>query len=190
MATRCFRRGVVGLVAIAFAFDNLAKVFVGPKIPKTPKNMEKKSCTLRQALSREEMLLSGEGVRLMSGLTAVKQEDMYVNTAIALAGIAFFGYMSYVFWTRIAFGKPFGTLEPVIIPKPEDAFAPKKKRPVGIKGKVSIGMDPDTNRGRKELGLDALIFAYLMFASAAAMLVFGAAAAYYPILSGQIAMGS
>ena len=185
MATRCFRPGV-GLIAI-IAFVNLANlVFVGPK---TPKNTEK---TLRRALSREEMLLSGEGVRVMSGLTAVKQEDMYVNTAIALAGIAFFGYMSYVFWTRIAFGKPFGTLEPVIIPKPEDAFAPKKKkkRPVGIKGKVSIGMDPDTNRGRKELGLDALIFAYLMFASAAAMLVFGAAAAYYPILSGQIAMGS
>eukprot|EP00490_Sorites_sp_Unknown_P030249 CAMPEP_0114681972 /NCGR_PEP_ID=MMETSP0191-20121206/55994_1 /TAXON_ID=126664 /ORGANISM="Sorites sp." /LENGTH=38 /DNA_ID= /DNA_START= /DNA_END= /DNA_ORIENTATION= len=38
-------------------------------------------------------------------------------------------------------------------------------------------MDPDTNRGRKELGLDALIFAYIMFASAAAMLVFGAVAA-------------
>jgi hypothetical protein len=29
-----------------------------------------------------------------------------------------------------------------------------------------------------------------MFASAAAMLVFGLAAAYYPIMSGQIAMGS
>ena len=141
--------------------------------------------------SREEMLLTGEGVRVMTGLTAVKQEDMYANTAIALAGVAFFAYMSYVFWTRIAFGKPFGTAEPVIIPKPEDAFAaPKKKRPVGIKGKVSIGMDADTNRGRKVLGLDALIFAYIMFASAAAMLVFGVAAAYYPILSGQIAMGS
>ena len=140
--------------------------------------------------SREEMLLSGEGVRMMSGLTAVKQEDMYVNTAIALAGVAFFAYMSYVFWTRIAFGKPFGTAEPVIIPKPDEAFAPKKKRPVGIKGKISIGMDADTNRGRKVLGLDALIFAYIMFASAAAMLVFGAVAAYYPIMSGQIAMGS
>eukprot|EP00438_Fugacium_kawagutii_P013484 Skav208877 [mRNA] locus=scaffold270:161318:161743:- [translate_table: standard] len=141
------------------------------------------------------MLLSGEGVRVMSGLTAVKQENMYANTAIALAGVAFFAYMSYVFWTRIAFGKPFGTLEPVIIPKPEEAFAPKapkekKQRPVGIKGKVSIGMDPDTNRGRKVLGLDALIFAYLMFASAAAMLIFGVAAAYYPIISGQVAMGS
>lgn len=140
--------------------------------------------------SREEMLLTGEGVRVMTGLTAVKQEDMYANTAIALAGVAFFAYMSYVFWTRIAFGKPFGTAEPVIIPKPEDAFAPKKKRPVGIKGKVSIGLDSDTNRGRKVLGLDALIFAYIMFASAAAMLVFGLAATYYPIMSGQIAMGS
>lgn len=149
---------------------------------------------IRTHASREEMLLSGEGVRVMSGF-AVKQEDMYANTAIALAGVAFFAYMSYVFWTRIAFGKPFGTLEPVIIPKPEEAFAPKdpkvkKPRPVGIKGKISIGMDPDTNRGRKVLGLDALIFAYLMFASAAAMLIFGVAAAYYPIISGQVAMGS
>ena len=40
--------------------------------------------------SREEMLLTGEGVRVMTGLTAVKQEDMYANTAIALAGVAFF----------------------------------------------------------------------------------------------------
>ena len=109
-----------------------------------------------------------------------------VNSFICLCGVAFFGYMSYQFWTRIAFGKPFGTAEPVIIPKPEEAF--KAKRAVGIKGKISIGMDADSNRGRKVLGLDALIFAYLMFAAAAAMLVFGFLAAYYPIYSGQVAM--
>ena len=63
-----------------------------------------------------------------------------------------------------------------------------KRRAVGIEGKVSIGLDADTNRGRKVLGLDALIFAYLMFAAALCMLVFGAVAAYYPLLSGQVQM--
>ena len=83
----------------------------------------------------------------------------------------------------------------MVIQKPEVVFKElqdqsrgKRKRPVGIEGKVSIGMDADTNRGRKVLGLDALIFAYLMFASAFFMLVFGAAAAYYPLLSGQVQM--
>ncbi|CAK8994431.1 Uncharacterized protein SCF082_LOCUS3943 [Durusdinium trenchii] len=145
---------------------------------------------LLRHVSREEFLLSGEGMQKVSSLTAVNTDDMVRNTGIALAGVVFFLYMSYVFWTRIAFGKPFGTAEPVIIPKPEDAFAPKKKRSVGIKDQVSIGLDADSNRGRRVLGLDALIFAYIMFAAAAAMLVFGVVAAYYPIYSGQVAMSS
>ena len=74
----------------------------------------------------------------------------------------------------------------MVIQKPDEVFRElqeksksikslkrKRPRPVGIEGQVSIGMDADTNRGRKVLGLDALIFAYLIFASAAGMLVPG-----------------
>ncbi|CAE7233850.1 unnamed protein product [Symbiodinium sp. CCMP2592] len=150
---------------------------------------------LQRRVSREEMLLSGEGAKVIEALPTVRQEELPLNTSIALAGIALFGYMSYQFWTRIAFGKAFGTADPVVIQKPEEVFKElqdqskgKRQRPVGIEGKVSIGMDADTNRGRKVLGLDALIFAYLMFASAFFMLLFGAAAAYYPLLSGQVQM--
>ncbi|CAJ1455601.1 unnamed protein product [Effrenium voratum] len=130
------------------------------------------------------MLLSGQGIAVLSNLE-VKQEGMFLNTVIALAGVLLFLYMSYEFWTRIAFGRPFGTADPVVIVKPQDAFA---KKAVGIKGKLSIGKDANSNRGRRVLGLDALIFAYIMFAAAAAMLIFGVAAAYYPIYSGQVAM--
>ena len=178
------RRAVWFSTAVAIYFR--AATFVG-----TSSSSEWRVSRVPRRLSREELLLSGEGMALTSDLPAVKPENMLLNSAIALAGVLFFLYMSYEFWTRIAFGKPFGTAEPVIIPKPEGAFAPeKKKKPVGIKGKVSIGMDADTNRGRRVLGLDALIFAYIMFAAAAAMLVFGVIAAYYPIYSGQVAMSS
>ena len=36
---------------------------------------------------------------VIEALPAVRQEDMILNSIIALAGIALFGYMSYQFWT-------------------------------------------------------------------------------------------
>eukprot|EP00971_Amphidinium_carterae_P183194 3635511-Amphidinium_carterae.1 len=48
----------------------------------------------------------------------------------------------------------------------QDVKSQKPVRPVGKKDKVTIGdiagMDADTNRGRVELGTDALIFAYIL----------------------------
>ena len=64
---------------------------------------------LQRRVSREEMLLSGEGAKVIEALPTVRQEELPLNTSIALAGIALFGYMSYQFWTRIAFGKAFGS---------------------------------------------------------------------------------
>ncbi|CAE7229738.1 hypothetical protein AK812_SmicGene38351 [Symbiodinium microadriaticum] len=187
-------RRLVLLALMGLAKTSFGPSFVGPRHPK-PFSRCKKPASLQRSVSREEMLLSGEGAKVIEALPTVRQEDLPLNTSIALATIAMFGYMSYQFWTRIAFGKAFGTADPVVIQKPEVVFKElqdqsrgKRKRPVGIEGKVSIGMDADTNRGRKVLGLDALIFAYLMFASAFFMLVFGAAAAYYPLLSGQVQM--
>lgn len=64
---------------------------------------------------------------------------------------------------------------------------PKKQRPIGRKDRMTIGMDADTNRNRRTLGLDALLFAYfLMFLAAATVGVSGYAV--LPLLTGQIAV--
>ena len=82
--------------------------YVAGSRPSSSRRSRRPSSLRELRVSREEMLLSGEGTKLIEALPAVRQEDMLQNTSIALAGIALFGYMSYQFWTRIAFGKAFG----------------------------------------------------------------------------------
>jgi len=101
--------------------------------------------------------------------------DALLNTAVFIASTIPFLYATWEFWRRIAFGQQFGTGDdPVVFPKPGEEKQPlvvkestiQKPRAIGKEGKLTIGMDADTNRGRRVLGQDALIFAYfLMFAA-------------------------
>eukprot|EP00929_Paragymnodinium_shiwhaense_P037819 TRINITY_DN20080_c0_g1_i1.p1 TRINITY_DN20080_c0_g1~~TRINITY_DN20080_c0_g1_i1.p1 ORF type:complete len:277 (-),score=58.48 TRINITY_DN20080_c0_g1_i1:304-1065(-) len=68
-----------------------------------------------------------------------------------------------------------------------EADGKRKKRPIGKKDQMTIGMDADTNRNRRTLGLDALLFAYfLMFLAAGTVAVSGVAV--MPLLTGQVAV--
>ena len=101
------RRRLV-LVLLGVAGTSFGPSFVG--LGGGPKLFRRcRSASLQRSVSREEMLLSGEGAKVIEALPTVRQEELPLNTSIALAGIALFGYMSYQFWTRIAFGKAFGT---------------------------------------------------------------------------------
>ena len=99
------------LALMGLAKTSFGPSFVGPRHPK-PFSRCKKPASLQRSVSREEMLLSGEGAKVIEALPTVRQEDLPLNTSIALATIAMFGYMSYQFWTRIAFGKAFGSPAP------------------------------------------------------------------------------
>mmetsp|Transcript_12991 Transcript_12991/g.29480 ORF Transcript_12991/g.29480 Transcript_12991/m.29480 type:complete len:196 (-) Transcript_12991:187-774(-) len=125
---------------------------------------------------------------MLMELTPLRKEDIALNTVVFLGMCVPFLYAAFEFWRRIAFGQSFGTGDEVVVfPKAlaEDVKSQKPVRPVGKKDKVTIGMDADTNRGRVELGTDALIFAYiLMFLAAGVVLV--SLAALVPIFSGQV----
>ena len=70
---------------------------------------------------------------------------------VFVAGIIPFGWATIEFWRRIAVGESFGT---------------------GSDSIVIIGEDsnPDSSRGRRVLGKDALVVAYILFGIAAAVL--------------------
>lgn len=125
-------------------------------------------------------------------LTPITEGDLLLNTVVFIASSVPFLYAAWEFWRRIAFGQPFGTgTDPVVFPKPgeEDPLIIKEAPsrtvgPLGKDGKLTIGMDADTNRGRRVLGQDALLFAYLlMFLAAASVAVAGVAV--YPVLISQ-----
>lgn len=71
---------------------------------------------------------------------------------VFVAGIIPFGWATIEFWRRIAVGESFGTGSDSIV--------------------ISIGEDsnPDSSRGRRVLGKDALVVAYILFGIAAAVL--------------------
>jgi len=156
---------------------------------------------------REDLLTQGLGVGgtalsstdLSGELSPISQGDVYLNTAVFIAFCVPFLYASWEFWRRIAFGQPFGTGEDqIVFEQPGEGGPPplimteaagRKVRPVGKVGKVTIGMDSDTNRGRMVLGQDALWVAYaLMFLAAASVAVAGVMV--YPVFSGQVPMRS
>mmetsp|Transcript_70890 Transcript_70890/g.132606 ORF Transcript_70890/g.132606 Transcript_70890/m.132606 type:complete len:199 (+) Transcript_70890:52-648(+) len=131
---------------------------------------------------------------LLVELTPLRKEDIALNSVVFLGMCVPFLYAAFEFWRRIAFGQSFGTGDEVVVfPKglreevADGLEEGKRARPIGKAGKVTIGMDADTNRGRVELGTDALIFAYiLMFLAAGVVLV--SLAALGPIFSGQVAV--
>lgn len=106
-----------------------------------------------------------------------------LNAVALLAGSIPFLYAAWEFWRRIAFGQQFGTGDdPVVFSKPGDPLIVKeaqvKPKKIGRQGKITIGMDPDTNRGRQTLGIDALGFAYVLMFFAASGVIASAIAAY------------
>mmetsp|Transcript_62997 Transcript_62997/g.136783 ORF Transcript_62997/g.136783 Transcript_62997/m.136783 type:complete len:251 (+) Transcript_62997:52-804(+) len=140
--------------------------------------------------------------QVVTELSPITKDDLLFNSVIFLACCVPFAYATYEFWRRIAFGQEFGTGEDsIVFATPEDEEAArkvleakrqegsgeKKRRPVGKEGKVTIGMDPETNRGRQVMGPDALYAAYgLMVIAALSMVMAGNA--MMPILTGQVAV--
>jgi hypothetical protein len=72
----------------------------------------------------------------------LKSSDFWVF----LAGIFPFAWATVEFWRRIAFGEPFGTSADSVV--------------------IGIDDSPQDSRGRRVLGKDALITAYILFALA------------------------
>jgi len=164
--------------------------FVVPQTPKVPRPdaTHQSSVTLR--VSGDFPVSSSDLVEL----SPLRREDVMLNTVVFLAFTIPFLYAAWEFWRRIAFGQQFGTGDdPVVFPKAGEEeqpmiiseAPPKKNRPVGKKDKVTIGMDADTNRGRRVLGQDALGFAYFLMAGAA-FIVLVAGVVVYPVFSGQV----
>lgn len=123
----------------------------------------------------------------VSELPPLEQGDLFLNLLVFLAFCIPFFAAAKEFWQRIAFGQQFGTGDdPVVFPRPDGKElpdAPKQQRRIGKDGKVTIGMDADTNRGRRVLTEDALNFAYfLMFLCGASIM--GALAGAYMAISG------
>lgn len=140
--------------------------------------------------NREELLVQAAAISAAE-ITPLSKGDALLNTAVFFAGTIPFLYATWEFWRRIAFGQQFGTGDdPVVFPKPGEEKQPliveeartKKPRKIGKDGQLTIGMDADTNRGRRVLGQDALLFAYfLMFAAASTAVISGVAV--WPSLS-------
>ncbi|CAK0890793.1 unnamed protein product [Prorocentrum cordatum] len=128
--------------------------------------------TTRKA-TREELVLQNAAKFAESGaqVSPLREGDLLLNTAVFLVFSVPFLYASWEFWRRIAFGQEFGTGDDRIVfakfedqgsPGAEGAAPPMKPRPIGRKGKVTIGPDMDSNRGRQTLSSDALAFAYFL----------------------------
>ena len=69
---------------------------------------------------------------------------------VFVAGIIPFGWATIEFWRRIAVGESFGTGSDSVI--------------------IGEDSNPDSSRGRRVLGKDALVVAYILFGVAAAVL--------------------
>eukprot|EP00933_Yihiella_yeosuensis_P040990 TRINITY_DN35422_c0_g1_i1.p1 TRINITY_DN35422_c0_g1~~TRINITY_DN35422_c0_g1_i1.p1 ORF type:complete len:223 (+),score=33.20 TRINITY_DN35422_c0_g1_i1:81-749(+) len=145
---------------------------------------------------REEMIAAGGGNLIpIEDLQPLSRGDLYLNTVVFILFCVPFLYAAWEFWRRIAFGQSFGTGDvQVVFPKPgegpdpltvKQAPPPKKQRPVGKPGKVTIGMDSDTNRGRMVMGQDSLALAYILTGLAGGSIVWAAWVAW-PAFSGQV----
>eukprot|EP00443_Scrippsiella_acuminata_P072987 CAMPEP_0115477414 /NCGR_PEP_ID=MMETSP0271-20121206/55659_1 /TAXON_ID=71861 /ORGANISM="Scrippsiella trochoidea, Strain CCMP3099" /LENGTH=215 /DNA_ID=CAMNT_0002904895 /DNA_START=36 /DNA_END=683 /DNA_ORIENTATION=+ len=133
--------------------------------------------------NREELIAQAAAVTT-ADISPVEKGDILLNTVVFIGATIPFLYATWEFWRRIAFGQQFGTGDdPVVFPKPGEENQPlvvkeeaprKKPRVIGKEGKLTIGMDADTNRGRRVLGQDALLFAYfLMLVAAGSALLTG-----------------
>mmetsp|Transcript_20071 Transcript_20071/g.46766 ORF Transcript_20071/g.46766 Transcript_20071/m.46766 type:complete len:208 (+) Transcript_20071:82-705(+) len=136
----------------------------------------------------------------LSELSPLRKEDIALNTVVFVGMCIPFVWAAFEFWGRIAFGQSFGTgSERVVFPKSLEAqpstestetssnSSEKRPRPIGKEGKVTIGMDADTNRGRVELGTDALVFAYILMFLAGGVVAISLVG-LVPIITGQVAV--
>lgn len=83
---------------------------------------------------------------------AIEPMNDTLNVIVFIIGIIPFAWATVEFWRRIAVGESFGTgSDSVVIPNP-----------------TTIGEDnnPESSRGRRVLGTDALVTAYILFALA------------------------
>ena len=99
----------------------------------------------------------------------VLQLSPEVTVAIFVIGLIPFAVATIEFWRRIAVGEPFGTgRDSVIIPGADST----NTTTMTTTTTTFIGKDnaPQSSRGRRILGKDALIAAYFLFAVAAAVL--------------------
>jgi len=154
------------------------------------RRIQDRSVGVARQVNRDELFMQdGAAMKAASQLevSPLSEGDLLLNTIVFLAGLIPFLYAAKEFWTRIAFGQTFGTgNDPVVFPKKvgeeKVIIVKERKRPIGREGKNTIGMDADTNRGRKELGTDALVFAYvLMFLAGGVVLLVGLAV--YPVFT-------
>lgn len=122
----------------------------------------------------------------------VEQGDLFINLLVFLGLCIPFLAAANEFWRRIAFGQQFGTGDdPVVFQRPDGKElpdAPKQQRRIGKDGKVTIGMDADTNRGRRVLTQDALNFAYFLMFVAGASIMAALAGAYMATTAPAIAV--
>eukprot|EP00419_Tripos_fusus_P022985 CAMPEP_0172719350 /NCGR_PEP_ID=MMETSP1074-20121228/75452_1 /TAXON_ID=2916 /ORGANISM="Ceratium fusus, Strain PA161109" /LENGTH=194 /DNA_ID=CAMNT_0013544691 /DNA_START=184 /DNA_END=768 /DNA_ORIENTATION=+ len=146
------------------------------------KGPQRRPVGVARQVTRDEMYIQDAAAMKAASqldVSPISDGDLLLNSIVFLAGLIPFAYAAWEFWRRIAFGQSFGTGDdPVKFPKKvgeeKVLIVKESKKPVGRKGKLTIGMDADTNRGRKELGTDALVFAYvLMFLAGGILFLVG-----------------
>jgi len=178
-----------GHMAMALAGRHLP-LFRGSSAHCAGKGPQHRSVGVARLVNRDELFMQdGAAMKAASQLevSPISEGDLLLNTFVFLAGLIPFAYAAWEFWRRIAFGQSFGTgNDPVVFPKEvreeKVIIVKERKRPIGREGTTTIGMDADTNRGRKELGTDALVFAYvLMFLAGGILFLVGIAV--YPALT-------